>query len=371
MIKYDEVSLKTKLASYVDASKLANTTFSVTRNNIVGLVDKIAKIVMFDTAFIDKLDFMDAEYLQFGKTIEEWQEDLQLPATFDATGQTTLAPQGQSYRPAHYSFTLDEVTFGITIPNNDIEKAVNNASELVSIVAMKYKRLYDSETAWRYGVKKELIGKAIDLAIKAQGSDATSYVAGTTALTAGAFYKYSTEYGVAIVSATASSANTWAALKAAGKIILIDLVTTIAKPVDDTTGEAFIKQLKQDVEIAGDMSEGHSFNGNTLGVSDLVLITKQGIMPSIEVDTQAGAFHTDKVGIPTEVRVVNSFGSADSTYSSVYAVLMDKRALRLYPNYRATRDQMNAQGDFLNIFLHNQSTGALSRNVFFKVYKAS
>ena len=47
--------LKSAVASYVDASKIAADSYSITRDNIVGLVDKIAKIFTLDTEYVDKL----------------------------------------------------------------------------------------------------------------------------------------------------------------------------------------------------------------------------------------------------------------------------------------------------------------------------
>ena len=132
-------------------------------------------------------------------------------------------------------------------------------------------------------------------------------------------------------------------------------------------GTDFIEQLKKDVEIGRDLSEGHSLNGNTLGaVEDLVLIVKQGVIPSLEVQTWAGAFQRQDVALPDEVITVKDFGSADADY---YAVLMDSRAMRLHNTYRATRENFNGAGDFLNLYEHTEDTAWISRNCFIKVYK--
>ena len=156
-----------------------------------------------------------------------------------------------------------------------------------------------------------------------------------------------------------------------GYIIAYDLVSTLAKPVDTSTGEAFIKQLKADVEVASDYSEGHSLNLNTLGATPengLVLVLKQGIMPSIEVDVQAGAFNGEKVALPTQIKVVPNLGSANA---KVWGVLIDARGLKLHNTYRAVRENINGKGDFLNMFFHTENTCFVSRNVFVKVYKTA
>ena len=136
---------------------------------------------------------------------------------------------------------------------------------------------------------------------------------------------------------------------------------------DLSLSTADIKQVKEDIEVASDVSEGHSLNGNTLGATQgLVLIVKQGVIPSLEVDTYAGAFNQNQLAVPAEIVVVKDFGSADADY---FAVLMDRRAMRLHNTYNATRDNANGDGDFLNIFRHTEDTAYLSRNAFFKAYK--
>ena len=113
----------------------------------------------------------------------------------------------------------------------------------------------------------------------------------------------------------ANDAADWAGAVAGGWIIPLDLVETLAQPIDDTTGEAFIESVKKAAEIASDISEGHSFNGNSLsGNGGLTLLLKQGIQPVLDVKTLAGAFHRDELAIPAEIRVIPDFGNADGDY---------------------------------------------------------
>ena len=91
-------------------------------------------------------------------------------------------------------------------------------------------------------------------------------------------------------------------------------------------------------------------------------------MSSLEVDAMAGAFHLDKIGVPAEVKVIKGFGNDDT---GVFAMLVDRRCVRLHNSYRAVRDNMNGDGDFLNLFLHGEWTAHFSRNTFVKIYRAS
>ena len=369
MAKLSLAELQSAVASYVSTSKVAYNTFSDTRNNIVGLLDKIGKIVQLDTSFFDKLGELDGEELSYGKTIEEWYQDLIQAVDYnqDTDGSRALKFYSPTYRPVCYNFSLGKKMIATSIPNNNIERAVHNEGQFVDIISTMTKRLSDSKAVFKYQVKRELLGKLCDLANSAY-SGATAYVDATTDIVEGTFYKQGSpaKYGVCVKAKTHAVGDTWATLVAGGYLILIDLVREVAIPEDSTTGEAFIKSVKEAVEMAQDVSEGHSFNGNTIGAEEgLALYVKQGVMPSLEVDTMAGAFHLEKLNPGVEAKVIKDFGA---TTSKAYAILMDKRAVRLHIDYEAVRENFNGAGDFLNLFSHLELTGFISRNAFFTIF---
>ncbi|MBO7693616.1 MAG: hypothetical protein J6T10_13435 [Methanobrevibacter sp.] len=373
MAKLSYAQLKTLVASIVTTAKISNDTFSVTRDNIVGLLDKVGKITTIDTVYtLDKLSMFDGEYLSFGKTIEEWQQDLIIPEDYDSTGANALSPHDPTYRPVFYSYTVGKKKIPTTIRNNNIERAVHFEEQFVSIVAMNTKRLEDSMAQYRYNVKREMIAKLISIA-STEMSSTTTFVA-STAYSVNALLRDNdtpTAYGIVVKAYSANDATNWADAVAKGYIIVLNLIQTISAPVDTTTGEAFIKQVKEDVEKANDSSEGNSLNGNSLGATpedSLYLIVKQGVIPTLQVDTLAGAFNKQELAIPAKVVVVKDFGS---DASGAYAVLLDGRGMRLHNTYNATRENANGDGDFLNIFRHTEDTAYISRNTFLKVYKAS
>lgn len=397
-LSYEE--LKAYVANVVTAGKLSVADFNVTRDNSVGLLDKIGKIITLDTNYeTDKLNIFDGEYLSFGKTIEEWCEDLIMVEDYDANGANALSPHNPTYRPVFYSYSVGKKVIPTTIRYNDLERAVHFEAQFAELVAMKYKRISDSMAQYRYQVKREMIAKlyaiaaADDLAIDAVGAKATWNIGGTydeddpwssgvgseakngrfvLTVSGGTAGNSNDQYNgvyIAVKAIAAASTKSLVDLIEEGYLIKLDLVTEIAKPVDDTTGEAFIKQLKSDVEVARDSSEGHSLNGNSLGATEgLVLILKQGVMPSLETDTWAGAFQKEMLALPAETIVVKDFGSCDS---KVYGLLIDRRGMRLHNTYNATRSNENGHGDFLNVFRHTEDTAYISRNCFVKFYKES
>ena len=373
MAKLSLAELSALLASVVTEAKASNPSFVESHDNIVGLIDKIGKIVTFDTSYLDKLALFDGEDLSFGKTIEEWQQDLQLPESFDADGSGALAPHVPTYRPVSYSYTLGRKVWKTTIPYDNIERAVHFEEQFISITAMIMKRLEDSYIMFKYGLKREALGLLASMCLEAEDvSNATAYAISTAFDVGDVVYGGTSPYETAIVvkPIPATNSKTWAQALEAGLIIKYELSKIVAVPVDATTGENFVKAVKTDIEIASDVSEGHSLNGNTLGASEgLVLLVKQGVIPAVEVDVMAGAFHSEKVALPAELVVVKDFGS--QAPSGVYAILMDRRGMRLHNTYRAVREQLNADGDFMNYFRHSEDTVHISRNTFVRIYKAS
>ena len=377
MAKLSITELKSVVSLYVVANKIGVDSFTETRDNSVALLDVLGKIYTNWQNYQDKLGLFDGEDLSFGKTVEEWAQDLILPEDFNASGSGALAPHESTYRPVSFSFTLGKKTIPQTIRNNDIERAVHNIAQFEDIITGKTKAMYDSETMFRYALKRQALGVLAERCVDAM--DATN--ADVTLSTEGAsisgahdvnelFYVTATAKMYILVKPIASGAGlTGTTAIAGGYLILLDLVKEIAIPVSDVTGEAFIEQVLKDVEVASDFSEGHSLNGNTLGgnpEAGLVLVIKQGVMPSLKVQTLAGAFHREELAIPAEIVVIPDFGDADS---DIYAMLVDRRIMRLHNTYRAVRENLNGQGDFLNMFYHTENTAHISRNCFVKVYE--
>lgn len=371
MAKLSYQELKGVVSSLITKAKISNPSFVETRDNVVGLLDKIGAIITLDTDYQqDKLYMFDGFFMSFGKTIEEYQQDLILPSDYDASGSGALSPNDPTYRPVDYSYTLGRKKIKTTIRNDNIERAVHFEAQLVDIVAIQFKRLEDSMAVYRYELKREMLAKYIALCEETTATTTTFAI--STAYSVGDYVRKGSSgddakvFAVVVKPIANTNTHNWAQAVASGELIVLDLFQVLAKPVDTSTGEAFIKAVKENLEIASDLSEGHSLNGNSLGAtSNMKLIVKQGVIPSLEVETYAGAFHNEDLAIPADIVVVKDFGSANSKY---YAVLMDARGMRLHNTYNATREQINGDGDFLNVFRHTEDTAHVSRNTFIKVF---
>lgn len=366
--KLSLAELATAVASYVDATKIAINTFSATANNIVGLVDKVGLIETVDTGFFDKLPELDGQPLLAGKTVEEYYQDLILAIDWnqDDDGSRVMKFYSPTYRPVAYSYSLGKKIIPVSIPNNNIERAVNNLEQFAGIVAMITKRLADSVAMWKYQVKREILGKILTK-IDGAFTGATAYTTNSTVLAEGTFYSQSSAYYVCVKGQSAAVNKTLSTLAGEGVVIPLILREEVPVPEDTSTAEAFLKAVRNAVEVANDVSEGNSFNGNTIGAEEgLILYIKQGVMSSVEIDAMAGAFHLDKVASPVEIKVIKDFGA----YSGkAYALLMDRRGARLHMDYEATRENFNGFGDFVSLFRHLESTAFISRNAYIHAFE--
>lgn len=314
MAKLTLDGLKTFVGSYVDTAKQAGA-WSATTDNLIGLQDKIGKQITIDGTFQDKLPELNGDDLPLGKTIEEFYVDLTLPQAFDETGANTLAPHKPTVQDVAYSYSLGRKVIPTTEPYDNIERAALTAEGASNMVAKIMERLTNSESLYEYNLKKQLLANAADKAV---------------------------EEG---------------------------LYTVIAAPSDTTTSEAFIKQIKSDVESASFASENTSLSKALIGAApSLTLYVKKGVMPVVQVDALAGAFHAEDLALPANVKVVDTLPTTDT---DVYAMLVDSRGIKLHTGYRALREQLNAAGDFMNFFYHTEFTGFISKFTYIKVYKAA
>lgn len=327
MAKMTLESLKTFATSYVAAAQQAGA-WQETHNNLYKVLDKVGKMITLDGEFQDSLPELSGDDLPLGKTIEEYFIDLTMPVDFKApdnsgTGyaEAALKPYLPDTEEPAYSYSLGRKVLPTTIPYDNVERGAVNAEAAGNMIAKVSEKFADSGSLYRYALKKQLIGNMI-----------------TKAITVDA---------------------------AAGKI-----VSTIAKPVDTATGEAFIKEVKTIKENFEFANEGNCLSKALIGKTpeaNLMLYIKKGVLPSLEVDTLTGAYHLDKIAMPCRVKVVDDFGSADS---KVFAVMLDNRGIKLHKDYLTTKPQENAFSDFVNLFEHSEYTGFISKFTAVHVFKA-
>lgn len=307
-------TLKTAAAAYVDATKQLKTTFTPTVDDFTKCVTKIGKMATLYLPIADRLGELDGDNLPYGQIIEEVMVNDFAPEKFvytDKAGKRNA--RRATFAEAVYSYPLDEQIFELGVPRTQFQRVSLGQQSFSDLVTTTISTMDSSTNAWNYASKRQLIGNM--------------------------------------------------ATEAAKKPALVE---TIAKPIDTATGEAFIKKVKELIEIAKDMND-HNLAGHTCGAApSLKLYVKQGVIPSLQVDTFAGAFSQEALAVPAEIKTVLDFGTADD---SIYAILVDERAIKLHDDVNVVTTDYDGYMNQDNFWRHVIQTGVISKFAFVSVFK--
>lgn len=321
MAKMTLSAARTLISTYVAANKMAqDAPFAPTANSLSGLLVKIGKQLMLDSRFSDRLPELDSEELNYGTTIEEYFINLTLPVDYDGDGATNSAPARPTFESVQYSYELGRKTFKTTVDWSKYQNAMLSESEYTDLAAKILYQFYQSWEVYKYMVKKQTLGRFIE---------------------------------------KATAAN---------------LVTELASPVDTSTGEAFVKAVKKKViELRDFITEGNAINQTIMTQSpELVLYIKgASILPSLEVDTWAGAFHKELAGLGVTIKNLEDFGTITGDNEDAFAVLLDPRGIKVYPHQINAAQSENGQGEFVNHYLHSTFTAHVSKNTNIHIFRPS
>ena len=308
-------TLKNAAAAYVDATKQLQTTFVPTVDDFTKTVCKIGDMTTLYLPHVDKLPELSGDNLPFGETIEEFMVNDFLPSDFTyQDGAPKKNATRATFAEAVYSYPMKEQLWELGVPRNQFRRVSLGERSFGDLIASTLSTLDSSANAWNYAAKRQLLGNAALEAAKIAGCK-----------------------------------------------------TEIAKPTDTATGEAFIKAVKACVEVASDMNNGNLAQHTAAAAPSLTLYIMQGVMPSIEVDTMAGAFNEAKLAIPATVKTVLDFGTASD--SGVYAILVDSRAIKLHDDILTVTSDYEGRMDQDNFYRHQKQTGFISKYGYIHVFK--
>ena len=310
-------TLKAAAGAYVDATKQLQTKFVPTVDDFTKTVCKIGEMKTLYLPHVDKLPELSGDNLPFGETIEEFMVNDFLPSDFSyQDGAPKKNATRATFAEAVYSYPMKEQLWELGVPRNQFRRVSLGERSFGDLIASTLSTLDSSANAWNYAAKRQLLGNA--------------------------------------------------ALEAAK---IASLKTEIAKPTDTASGEAFIKAVKACVEVASDMNNGNLAQHTAAAAPSLTLYIMQGVMPSIEVDTMAGAFNEAKLAIPATVKTVLDFGTASD--SGVYAILVDNRAIKLHDDILTVTSDYEGRMDQDNFYRHQKQTGFISKYGYIHVFKAA
>ena len=352
------------VAEYIIGNKIA-TDYTPTTSEFTGLLDKIGKQVTMVHNFYDSLPELDGEMLPLGKTIEEWYSDLKKPVAYDEEGTSTLARRKSGYRKPYYSYKQPRMVIENTIPYNVFEAGSVNQEAYISLVNDNVKKFADSIALARYGRKKKLLNLVASKIKEVMGGENAGTYDETSTYKNGEYVVDNGNVYAVMEDHTAPEDTPIEDVVAQGLLVKLDLETKLARPTDNATGTAFVKALKDIAESLQFARDGHCLSGATIGSDEgVVMYLRKGIASVIDVDVLAGAFHQDKVAVPIEFKVVED----DALPTGVYALLVDRRMIRLHPTYQAIRQNENGQGDFINQFSHSDFTAFYSMNTYCHIF---
>lgn len=314
MAKLTQAALAALVNTEVDASKISvDAPFDATDvEAITGMITKIGHQYELDSMFEDRLPELEGKSLDYGTTVEEYFIDLRLPVADDPSGATNMAPRRNSFQDVAYSYQLPKYVADTTVDTVKVKKAFLGQAEFSQFTASIMKKLYDANTLHKYAVKRQLIGRFI------------------SEIPTGATY---------------------------------DMVKVLAKPTDTTTGEVWIKHVKNKIEELSLLITDRNNMRNVLARAEsLILYVLPELTSVIDVDVLAGAFNSDKVQIPVEIKVLEDFGTLTKNVNA-YALLVDPRGLKLYPSETEADSDKNGQGGFTNFYLKEAYTAVYSKVV--------
>ncbi len=352
------------VANYLKSNKICVAGFEASKDNILGLLDKIGKTITIDGVYESELDFMNGETLPLGKTIEEYFEDFVPPEEYTANaGLENITRKDATARPVKYSYTQGRKKWSTTKPYDDLERAFQTEEGATQALTGLVLRLNQSYQMWRDELKKELLGK---YAAAAKAIMDTDQEWANSPKPVGAAFSNSERGEVAVVFNASDESYGWDLAKEMGYINVVDLVTTIDAPTDTASGNAFIKAVKKYARKAK-FKNHENLNGTLIlptPKANLRLVINTYLMPDLEVDTWAGAFHKDLVALPAIVSETDSFGSE----SDVLAMLIDDRGVKVHNTYQAIRETQLGDDDALKLVKHSEDTAFYSANTFIHVF---
>ena len=316
MADFTIANLEKAAKDYVAATKQLQGTFTPTVDDFTKTVCKIGEMKTLYLPHIDKLPEMNGDNLPFGETIEEFMVNDFLPETFTyVDGAPKKNAKRATFDEAVYSYALPEQLWELGVPRSQFQRVSLGQRSFTDLVSSTLMTLDSSANAWNYAAKRRLLGNAAKAAV-----------------TAG-------------------------------------LVSTKAKPDNTADGEQFIKEVKKCVEIASDMNDSNLAKHTAAAAPSLTLYIKQGVIPSLEVDTMAGAFNKAELAIPAKVKTVLDFGEIAGEDAGVYAILVDDRAIKLHDDILMVTSDYDGRMNQDNFYRHQKQTGFISKYGYIHVFK--
>lgn len=287
MSKATELNVKSWAAGYVDGDNIGMSQSDyldqLTASSICKMIDKIGKQVTVRGEFKDEFDELNGDALTLGKGIEEFYRGMVVAHAVN--GVVEKVP----FADAAYSVPFASQQMGLFNKLDEYEQACASMEAAATLIDSTLTCLADSKAYSRRMTKIELLKAAVDKAVAASN------------------------------------------------------VIETAKPVDTNSGEQFILEVKKAIEKARRPHTG-GLSGELIGgTKDLIIYVEEAIMPVISTQVLAGTVNPGELGLGIEVRPVEELHT--TTNGTAYAMLVDKRAIKLHPAFEGVMTRPSEDDD--------------------------
>ena len=294
--------------AYAVETKSGNTTFNLTKNELVGAVDKIGEMITIKGSYDDDLKWMDGKELTTGRIVEEYFRAIAKASLYegaDKEGPKVNVPEFIPYEKCAYSYPLERVKFKSSTQGDALASACINEAAFADLVAGETQEISDQKSIYKFNIKKAALANVI-----------------------------------AKARAATNKAN---------------LVETIKDPSTMTADEAetFITNLKTYAKKIRFANEGNNL-GNCLigGMKDVKprLVVKLGVLEHLDRLANAGAFNDKYFDLTQryDIDEVDDFG----TDTKAIAMVVDPRSIKVKPYVDRTYSYVNGDGDFMSTVNH-------------------
>ena len=294
--------------AYADATKSGNTTFTLTKNELCGAVDKIGGMITIRGSYDDKLSFLDGSELMRGRTIEEFHRAIAQASLYegaDKEGPKVNVPEFIPYEKCAYSYPLARVKFKSSHQGDALAEACIDENAFAELVAGESQEISDQKSFYKFNIKKAALANVI---------------------------------GKARAATNAAK-----------------LVTTIKDPNDMTADEAetLITNLLVYAKSIEFPTEGNNL-GNCLigGLTGIKprLVVKLSVLETLDRLAKAGSFHDEYFDLTTryDIEEVDDFSSD----TKALILVIDPRMVIIKPYLDRTYSYVNGDGDFMSTVNH-------------------
>ncbi len=292
--------------------------FDPTFNEFTNLLSKIALTMTIKRLYENKLARFKSGSLHTANMIEEYYLHKIPSGLQDPTGANPLGRRTLGMSVAYYRENRNE-TYATTVSFKQIRNAFRSADGVEKLMNEIVEELYNSSNIDEYEIMKNLLAQV---------------------------YGKATIYEVPEVATSSVNARRF-----------VKTVRKASNDMEEPTNEFHTHFIVDPQNPSGDDYVRNPDIINFTPKGNQVLFINKDVEAEVSVEVLASAFNRGDVANPIQQVIVGDFGDEAT---GIVGMLADDRLLRVFDTFRELMTQTNAQGAFINYFLHIDQVLALS-----------